>query len=256
MDLYRVNLLIDTPAAKTLFLQKNIRSSGPRLFTDPLVLLALLALACTSAFIGYKEYQVNKRYEALLAEVRSGLDVARRMDTEIRVANDLRIRRGEIMNRIEIVRSVDAGRFIWSHILDEVARTIPEDMWLERMEEKGLVSGSEHNVVFEIEGKAANTTKVTEFIRVLEVSPFIAQVEFTSSKNVTIADQQVVSFVITAKTEDPDPTLLEMEAFTDASKARAQERVSPTQAENLPDAPPLGPEKASSDTTKKETSPS
>ena len=50
---------------------------------------------------------------------------------EIRAANQtLLARQDTIAAKLEIIQEIDAGRYIWPHIMDEVSRALPENTWL------------------------------------------------------------------------------------------------------------------------------
>lgn len=89
----------------------------------------------------------------------------------------LRARRDSINDRIAIIQEIDQGRYIWAHVLDEIARALPDYTWL-----AGITASSpEPNPTVEIEGNAGNQFSVSLFLQQLEASPFFEQVELISS---------------------------------------------------------------------------
>ena len=98
----------------------------------------------------------------------------------ISAAEQLRAGRDSVAARMRIIRELDDGRYVWSHILDEVAAAVPDFTWLTRIAEAG--TGDELQV--EIEGRTVNTLALTRFMNRLEASPFLASVSLAGTEQV------------------------------------------------------------------------
>ncbi|NNK62126.1 MAG: PilN domain-containing protein, partial [Gemmatimonadetes bacterium] len=68
-------------------------------------------------------------------------------------------------------------RFVWPHILDEVARSLPEYTWLTE-----VVQVQEVPLKVQVSGRAGNIFAITVFMNQLQASPFFSQVTFLSSE--------------------------------------------------------------------------
>lgn len=108
--------------------------------------------------------------------VRDSTDLAGLIST----AEQLRAGRDSVAARMQIIRELDDGRYVWPHILDDVAAAVPDFTWLTRIAEAG--AGDELQV--EIEGRTANTLALTRFMNRLEASPFLASVSLAGTEQV------------------------------------------------------------------------
>jgi len=115
----------------------------------------------------------------------------------------LRARRDSINDRIAVIQEVDQGRYIWAHVLDEVARALPDYTWIE-----GITANSpEPSPGVEIDGLAGNTFSVSLFLQQLEASPFFEEVRLISSQaedaGTGDASQRVQRFAIELRYVQP-----------------------------------------------------
>ena len=77
--------------------------------------------------------------------------------------------------RVAIIQEIDAARYIWPHVLDEVASAVPEYLWL-----REIVYQSQNPLTVRIAGRAGSTFAVTNFMRRLEASRFLRGAEMQS----------------------------------------------------------------------------
>jgi Tfp pilus assembly protein PilN len=82
--------------------------------------------------------------------------------------NQLTARRDSIAQRVSIIQEIDAGRYIWPHVLDEVARALPDYTWLREITQVGS-----EPLEMRVAGRAGSMFAVTNFMRNLEASPFL-----------------------------------------------------------------------------------
>ncbi|HZD03744.1 MAG TPA: PilN domain-containing protein [Longimicrobiales bacterium] len=122
----------------------------------------------------------------------------------------LTARNDSIVDRVTVIQDIDEGRFVWPHILDEVARALPEYTWLDEIVHVG---GAGRNVQFRIGGKAGNLFAQSVFMQQLEASPFLRDVKLIQSEQ-TIergegSGQVVYTFQLEAAYVQPSTEFLE-----------------------------------------------
>ena len=100
----------------------------------------------------------------------------------------LAARRDSIAQKVDIIQEIDALRYVWPHLLDEVARALPDFTWLTQVIQ---VSVGE-TVDFQVRGLAGNNRAMTTFWRQLEESPFIRSVQLVQSEQVLQPSGQLV----------------------------------------------------------------
>lgn len=124
----------------------------------------------------------------------------------IETQESLRTRQETIAEKLELIQEIDAGRYIWPHILDEVSRALPPYTWLERMAQR---SGGP-NPVFEVQGRTGSLPAMTRFMDALEASPFLRNIQLVSTQQASIGNNNVVNnFVLTGSYEVPSLEMVE-----------------------------------------------
>ncbi len=114
-------------------------------------------------------------------------------------------RRDSIAQRVAIIQEIDGDRYVWPHILDEVARALPDYTWLTEL----LQVSAGEELQFRIVGRAGNNFAVTQFMENLEASLFIRNVDLISTEQMVDQERIVNQFELEANFERPPPELLE-----------------------------------------------
>lgn len=147
---------------------------------------------------------------------RAALDVAlegARLDSlryaEMRAANELLLARQDtIAHKLEIIQEIDAGRYVWAHIVDEVSRVVPRFTWLVGIAHVSG-AGSFDPPRFSINGRAGNTFALTQFMQDLESSPFIRNVTLVQTDQLREDEKRLYSFALEAQFEEPPPDMIQ-----------------------------------------------
>ncbi len=138
-------------------------------------------------------------------------DSARYADL-IQKTEGLRARRDSIGQKVSIIQEIDGGRYVWSHLLDEISRSLPDYTWLTQVVQ--VAEGAGQGVEFRIEGRAGTNFALTRFMESLEASPFIRDVGLVASEQIVEtsedgATRQVHQFTLNARFENPPSELIE-----------------------------------------------
>ncbi len=149
----------------------------------------------------------SSRIEELDLAIEQAVQDSARYARLIETQERLRARRDSVAQKLEIIQAVDAGRYIWAHLMDEVSRALPEYTWLTRLQH---MQGEEAAPTFQLTGHTGNTFALTRFMKDLEASPFIRTVQLTTTEQVGGPDGRPVhQFILTAQYEEPPPELIE-----------------------------------------------
>ena len=97
-------------------------------------------------------------------------------------------RRDSIAQKVEIIQEIDALRYVWPHLLDELSRALPDYTWLTQVIQVSV--GEE--VEFQVRGRAGNNLALTTFWRQLQESPFIRNVQLVQTEQVLEPTGQLV----------------------------------------------------------------
>ena len=122
----------------------------------------------------------SQRAEALELQVRLEAAVADSARlAELRAASDsLTERSREIRERVALVEQLDRDRFAWPHMMDEISRALPPPAWLTSLRQLSPPP----DLTVEVQGIAGNPLAITEFVRSLETSDYIADVRIVGSQ--------------------------------------------------------------------------
>lgn len=183
-------------------------AGGPR---DYWVLgAALVALAALGA-VGWLYMGVSGRADDLTVQIEQAVRDSVRYTDLINDATALQARRDTLAERVSLIQEIDGARYVWPHILDEVARSVPEYTWLTAVTQ--VTPGP--TPTFRMEGRAGNTFALTRFMTNLGDSPFLQNVTLVAANQVGERDptgrvEQVQSFTIEAAYRNPPPELLQL----------------------------------------------
>ena len=147
---------------------------------------AAVVLAIAFLFLGVR----SDREEVQVQLDEAVQDSARFADLIARTAL-LTARRDSIAQKVGIIQGIDQDRLVWSHILDEVSRALPDYTWLNE-----VVQVSSEPITIRLNGQAGNNFALTVFMDQLEASAFLQNVTLIQSSQELVGptgNQQVVS---------------------------------------------------------------
>ena len=168
------------------------------------IVLSLGLTAYLSLSIRSRAADLEKALQAALADSVRSAGLIEKMRT-------LEARRDSIATRVSIIQDIDARRYLWPRIMDEVAGVLPEDAWLTRFAQ---VASHDTAARFEVEGMTRDNFSLTRFWNGMESSPFIRNVRLISTENVPSGpsgreDGDLYYFVLQAEPEEPPSEVLD-----------------------------------------------
>lgn len=177
--------------------------------TDRWVLGASAVVVALLAATGYFYFTLSGQYEETQVAVEEAARDSARYADLIEQAQSLRAQRDSIAERVAVIQEIDRGRYVWPHIMDEVARALPDFTWLTGLTQVSL--GQE--LQLRLTGMAGNNFALTSFMENLESSPYIRSVTLISTE-LSVQSQGGVSrtvsqFTLEAAYEEPPPELME-----------------------------------------------
>jgi Tfp pilus assembly protein PilN len=127
--------------------------------------------------------------------------------------------RDSLLFEINVIRNIDADRYIWPHVLDQATKALPPYTWITRVGSVGAViqpgtgqaggpppsgvvlddSITGPSVRVNIEGRTVDIQAYTTFLRQLAASPWFTDVTPASSQTVIEADRPVTAFQVTVR---------------------------------------------------------
>ena len=169
---------------------------------DPYQLGAAAAGVVSLVVIGWLFLGVRADRENLQVAVDSAVQDSMRFADLIERTNRLTARRDSIGQRVAIIQEIDAGRYVWPHIMDEVARALPDYTWL-----REVTQVQEQPLQLRIAGRAGSNFAITNFMRNLEASSFLrgVTIERTEQAPAENSPDQIVYVFELVVTFEPPP---------------------------------------------------
>jgi Tfp pilus assembly protein PilN len=183
---------------------------------DPLLLATVVAWVLAGAFIGTIWFLQTNELAQLEPELRQAQADARQFTTMIVEKRNMERLRDSLILELEAIREIDADRYVWPHIMDEVTRNLPAFTWLVTLDniaapppvdaESGEVA--DPPVRFSVEGRTADIQAYTRYVRQLGESPWIADIQLGPTQTVTEQDRSVTSFSVQGTYQQADSAFI------------------------------------------------
>lgn len=156
--------------------------------------------------------------------------------------------RDSLYQQVAIIKSIDDSRYLWPHLLDEISNALPQYTWLTSVTQTSappssvaadsaqaakaavaakagtpakpldaktrkahadsVLAVASRSTKFKIVGHTVDIQALTLFMKTLEASPFIQNVQLTRSDMVTSEGKEVTEFSLDAESQVPPPFLI------------------------------------------------
>lgn len=144
------------------------------------IILLLLAVWYAGIVIGVKQKEVTlEKINAQIAELQPYLREIKQLEEDI----------AEMKKRVEVIIQLDKGRFLWAHLLDEMAMCIPTGLWL------STFSNPTGNSL-DLEGQALDNFSIANFMNNLMNSEVFTDVVLGRIESTTINEYPIKTFSI------------------------------------------------------------
>jgi type IV pilus assembly protein PilN len=131
----------------------------------PTTLLALIILGATAAIFIFYYIAIGNRLTNLTRDVEEKRIRKKELEPYIKRVDELEQRKNELAKKNHAIEELRSRRTIPVHILDEVSRALPEQLWLTTMEIKGET--------LNIDGATLQEQAIPTFMKTLDASEFI-----------------------------------------------------------------------------------
>ena len=173
---------------------------------DKYLLISIGLTVLSVLLIAYMQIGGKRKLEAVRAQHTALVADTVRLHTALEMSAMLAARQDTIGQKLTVIQDLDAGRYNLAHIMDEVARTVPDYTWIVALTPAD--GGDANTPAFRIEGRMGNAFALPKFLTELENSPFITDVSMKRSAPVVENQKPMYSFVIEAKYEHPSADLI------------------------------------------------
>lgn len=177
--------------------------------SDRWVLAALVAGVVALGAMGFFWISLQAQEEEVQVALESAVQDSARFADLIERTRRLQSRRDSIVERVAVIQEIDQNRYVWPHVMDEVARALPDYTWLTQLGQMGT-----DPLRIQLRGRAGNNFAVTVFMDQLEASEYFRDVSLVSTEqapeSIEGGGQQVVyAFELQMTFEQPPLESLE-----------------------------------------------
>lgn len=123
---------------------------------------------------------------------------SRELAPQIERVNKLARERAELDLRLGLINRLEKGRTQSVRVMDELARCVPDHLWLVTASQSGDGSMS-------LEGVTFSNLVVSDFMSRLEQSPMFAGVELSVAERARVESNEVVKFSLTCRVTPDEP---------------------------------------------------
>lgn len=177
---------------------------------DPWLVGSIALFAGVAIFLGYSFIKTNAEYSGLAPKLEQAQDDQRRFDGLLKQKRRAEMIRDSLLSQISTIRNVDGNRYVWPHVLDEVAKALPPYTWLTTLNAQAAppvvdsVDTGPKPLLFRMEGRTMDLQAYTRFLRQLEASPWVSDVTPLEAKTIVEKDRPVTQFMIQATFQPAD----------------------------------------------------
>ena len=194
---------------------------------NPFTLLATASVVLAAGAIGMLTLQQQTKADTLATTEQKQVQDSTRYASVLREKKKAETQRDSVMRQLNIIKTIDNNRFVWPHIMDEVSRALPQYTWLVSIKEttpppappaaadakdkdkkKPDLDEAPQVMKFQIIGNTVDIQALTRFMKLLEASPFIQNVQLDNSALVQAEGKEVTEFTLDAEYQRPDSTAI------------------------------------------------
>jgi Tfp pilus assembly protein PilN len=198
---------------------------------DPWLLGAVGSAVLAALLVGGMYWYQGSRSASLDEQLRVARQDSVRFAAVINEKRKAEAQRDSVLRQVSLIKSFDDKRYVWSHLMDEVSRALPPYTWLTSISQTNIVDQAAQAaapppaakgkspapaadtvvvppVQLRLVGHTVDIQALTRFMRVLESSPFIENVQLVKSTMIMVDGKQVTEFQLDASYQPPDPSAI------------------------------------------------
>lgn len=180
---------------------------------DPLPLVAAAVVLLAVAWLGWSWLSTGSALRALEPQLEQARQENQRFRNFVAQKRKVELIRDSLVAQIQVLQAVDGERYVWPHVMDEVTRALPPYTWLVDLGASAPAPvaaqpGSPGDTMpvdtvapvmrLQINGRTVDVQAFTRFLRQLEASPWISDVQPISAQTVVQDERPVTAFSIRA----------------------------------------------------------
>lgn len=175
----------------------------PGRIKDPWPMAAVASWVLVAGFLGWMTIGSVTTLGRLEEELTAARSANRRVRVLIAEKRRAEASKDSVITQIATIRAVDGDRYVWPHILDEIARAVPSYTWLTELSflSQPVADSSATAlppVAVQLTGRTMDIQGFTRFMRSLEDSPWLGDVTLISTSTDIDHGRAVTVFTVKA----------------------------------------------------------
>jgi Tfp pilus assembly protein PilN len=228
----------------------GLMSGAVSSISDKYLVSSVGTISATVLAVGFLFMGQSSRERGLIEREQRAVQDSARYRVVLEAKAKAEATRDSLYQQVAIIKSIDDSRYLWPHLLEEISNALPQYTWLTVVTQtsappssavqdtsrraaagnndgKGKVSTAAEKKAradsvlaeasratkFRIVGHTVDIQALTLFMKTLEASPFIQNVQLTRSDLVLVDSKEVTEFQLEAESQKPPPFLVKTVAM-------------------------------------------
>jgi Tfp pilus assembly protein PilN len=184
---------------------------------DPWLAVAVGGVAIGVAVTALMYVFQGREQSALEEQQRIAVQDSTRYAAVLAQRSAAEAQRDSILRQIVIISAIDGDRFVWPHVMDEVARALPTYTWLRSLAQssastpispEAVAAGEVPPLTIRLVAYTVDQQAVTIFMKQLEASPFLKNVTLGVSEQAVTDGKEVTQFQLDMQYMKPDASVI------------------------------------------------
>jgi Tfp pilus assembly protein PilN len=242
----QVNLLPGTGAksqSRSDFNLSGMMSGAASNVKDKFLIAAVVIVSSVVLTVGTLFMGQNTRERVLTEREQKAVQDSARYKVVLAAKAQAEASRDSLYQQVAIIKSIDDSRYLWPHLLEEISNALPQYTWLtvvtqtsappssvvqdsagvkvaagpkgkeptakeKKAHADSVLAVASRAMKFRIVGHTVDIQALTLFMKTLEASPFIQNVQLTKSDLVLVDGKEVTEFQLEAESQKPPPFII------------------------------------------------
>lgn len=217
--------------------------------SDKYLVAAVGTVSAVVLTVGFLFMGQSSRERTLIEREQRAIQDSTRYRVVLQAKTKAEATRDSLYQQVAIIKSIDDRRFLWPHLLEEISNALPQYTWLtlvtqtstppssavqdtsrkaaskdepgnekataaeKKARADSVLAAASRATKFRVVGHTVDIQALTLFMKTLEASPFIQNVQLMRSDLVIVDGKEVTEFQLEAESQKPPPFLVKTVAM-------------------------------------------
>ncbi len=229
----------------------GILSGAASSVKDKYMLGAVATVSAVVVAVGFLWMGQSNRERVLIARETRAVQDSARYKVVLAAKTKAEATRDSLYQQVAIIKSIDDSRYLWPHLLEEISNALPQYTWLtivtqtsappssavsdsagtrataaagtkgkeltpaeKKAHADSVLAVASRATKFRIVGHTVDIQALTLFMKTLEASPFIQNVQLTKSDLALVENKEVTEFKLEAESQKAPPFIIRTVAMS------------------------------------------